>query len=218
MSDNGSATAAIGKEDLDSYLFEAVRQALAAGKSASTWAAGLLASAGEGDLTLEEGATITIPSHTGTYDGVLTIGPGDAGNGSDDDFVIANTNGSIGINVGGGNVVVTAAQLSTTTSLRVANDISIGAGTIQAENALAIGTVAGAGNITLTGGDLSFAVGAQAARKVPIVNVHATDAPGATDDITAGYRVGDLWLRVSTTKLYVCSDNTGTAAVWNILN
>ena len=48
--------------------------------------------------------------------------------------------------------------------------------------------------------------------------IDSDTAPAVTDDITKGFVIGSRFLRVSTAKLYFCSDNTAGAAVWNILN
>jgi septal ring-binding cell division protein DamX len=45
-------------------------------------------------------------------------------------------------------------------------------------------------------------------------NFSATTVPGASDDTTQGYAVGSLWYNTSSTLLYICSDSTGSAAVW----
>jgi hypothetical protein len=42
----------------------------------------------------------------------------------------------------------------------------------------------------------------------------STVAPGATDDETLGYRVGDTWTDTVTPGFYVLVDATATAAVW----
>jgi hypothetical protein len=43
----------------------------------------------------------------------------------------------------------------------------------------------------------------------------ATAAPTTAADTTAGYAVGQRWLNTSTGKVYVCVDNTASAAVWD---
>ena len=45
-------------------------------------------------------------------------------------------------------------------------------------------------------------------------NFGATTVPNSTNDTTEGYAVGSLWYNTSTTLLYICSDSTGSAAVW----
>lgn len=50
---------------------------------------------------------------------------------------------------------------------------------------------------------------------IPIVL--STSAPAVTDDIDQGYRKGQLWLHTTGPALYICSDNTNGAAVWNVL-
>lgn len=50
------------------------------------------------------------------------------------------------------------------------------------------------------------------------VHRHATDAPTVNNDASNGVANDDLWLRVSTKKLYVCIDATTGAADWVILN
>lgn len=85
----------------------------------------------------------------------------------------------------------------------------------------ALKAVIGLGTITAAGLALTDDATAAAQRvtlSVPQVHVAASAAPAITDDIDLGYIPGDLWLRVSTAKLYVLSDNTDGAAVWNILN
>lgn len=49
-------------------------------------------------------------------------------------------------------------------------------------------------------------------------NYEATTAPGVSNDITQGYKVGSDWLNTSTGKWYKCRDNSEGAAVWDILN
>ena len=39
-------------------------------------------------------------------------------------------------------------------------------------------------------------------------------APGATDDYSAGFRVGSIWYDTVGTTLYTCVDPTTGAAVW----
>ncbi|RMH16936.1 MAG: hypothetical protein D6698_08995, partial [Gammaproteobacteria bacterium] len=41
--------------------------------------------------------------------------------------------------------------------------------------------------------------------------------PTATDDSSAGYIIGSLWVNTSTQKAFVCVDNTASAAVWQQL-
>lgn len=85
----------------------------------------------------------------------------------------------------------------------------------------ALKAVLGLGTITAAGIALADDATAAAQRvtlSVARTNVSASAAPGATDDVDAGYIPGDLWLRVSTAKLYVCSVNTASGATWNILN
>jgi hypothetical protein len=45
----------------------------------------------------------------------------------------------------------------------------------------------------------------------------ATTAPTANDDVTLGYIIGSMWFDVTNHKLYMCEDNTDTAAVWRLL-
>ena len=45
----------------------------------------------------------------------------------------------------------------------------------------------------------------------------ATAAPTANDDVTLGYIIGSMWFDVTNHKLYMCEDNTDTAAVWRQL-
>tara|TARA_Y100000592_G_scaffold41962_2_gene66649 strand:+ start:7373 stop:9100 length:1728 start_codon:yes stop_codon:yes gene_type:complete len=43
----------------------------------------------------------------------------------------------------------------------------------------------------------------------------ATSAPSATDDSSAGYQVGSVWIDVTNDKAYFCVDATASNAVWN---
>lgn len=45
-------------------------------------------------------------------------------------------------------------------------------------------------------------------------NPSATTAPIATDDSTAGFGVGSLWVDNTNQNYYTCIDNTAAAAVW----
>ena len=45
----------------------------------------------------------------------------------------------------------------------------------------------------------------------------ATD-PGATNDSTEQYLVGSRWVNTSTGRLFLCTDNTATAATWELVN
>jgi len=44
--------------------------------------------------------------------------------------------------------------------------------------------------------------------------LNATVKPSATDDSTAGFEVGSLWVDVIANAFYICVDATATAAVW----
>ncbi len=46
------------------------------------------------------------------------------------------------------------------------------------------------------------------------VNLTATTAPTATDDSTAGYSVGSIWIDVTNDRAYTCVDATASAAIW----
>lgn len=48
-------------------------------------------------------------------------------------------------------------------------------------------------------------------------NTTTTD-PTTSSDTTAGYAVGSVWLNTSTRNLFVCTDSTSSAAVWQSLN
>ncbi|VAX15360.1 hypothetical protein MNBD_NITROSPINAE04-1962 [hydrothermal vent metagenome] len=48
-------------------------------------------------------------------------------------------------------------------------------------------------------------------------NFSATIAPVATDDSGAGYSVGSLWIDTTDDRIYICLDNTATAALWREL-
>lgn len=47
-----------------------------------------------------------------------------------------------------------------------------------------------------------------------IHNLSAAAAPTANDDTGDGYAVGSLWINTTADTVYVCVDNTSTAAVW----
>ena len=44
----------------------------------------------------------------------------------------------------------------------------------------------------------------------------STSSPTATDDSTGGYSVGSRWWNSNSNVLYICEDNTASAAVWEI--
>lgn len=46
-------------------------------------------------------------------------------------------------------------------------------------------------------------------------NFAATSAPTASDDSTAGYSVGSVWVDVNTDTSYTCVDATPGSAIWN---
>ena len=45
-------------------------------------------------------------------------------------------------------------------------------------------------------------------------NVTATSNPTTTDDVAAGYAPGSIWLNTSTNRIFICVNNTSSAAVW----
>lgn len=49
-------------------------------------------------------------------------------------------------------------------------------------------------------------------------NLTATSDPTATDDVGDGYAAGSLWLNTTSGALFVCTDNTSSAAVWDQIN
>ena len=49
---------------------------------------------------------------------------------------------------------------------------------------------------------------------IPVSKYDATVDPTATDDSESGYLVGSHWFNDTTKGLFVCTDNTATAAVW----
>lgn len=64
-------------------------------------------------------------------------------------------------------------------------------------------------------GFLRIAAGASSAVKY---NLAATAAPGISDDTSAGYVIGSLWVDTTNDKVYMCTDNTVGAAVWKELS
>ena len=48
-------------------------------------------------------------------------------------------------------------------------------------------------------------------------NLAATAAPTATDDNSAGYSVGSLWCDTSNDNVYVCIDDSASAAIWRLM-
>ena len=54
------------------------------------------------------------------------------------------------------------------------------------------------------------------ARETELIYKFAS-APTATDDVNAGYELGDDWLDTSTGITYTCVDNTASAAVWGTI-
>jgi len=46
-------------------------------------------------------------------------------------------------------------------------------------------------------------------------NLTATVAPSITDDTSAGYSVGSIWVDVTSDQSYLCVDSTAGSAVWN---
>ncbi len=48
-------------------------------------------------------------------------------------------------------------------------------------------------------------------------NLTATTAPTTTDDSADGYAAGSVWLDVTNKNVYVCYDNTASAAVWGAM-
>ena len=45
-------------------------------------------------------------------------------------------------------------------------------------------------------------------------NVTATSNPTVADDVAAGYAPGSIWINTSTNRVFVCVNNTSSAAVW----
>jgi len=45
-------------------------------------------------------------------------------------------------------------------------------------------------------------------------NVTATSNPTLTDDVVAGYAPGSVWLNTSTSRIFICVNNTSSAAIW----
>lgn len=52
----------------------------------------------------------------------------------------------------------------------------------------------------------------------PTSNYSAATAPTVDDDTTEGYAVGSRWVDTTTNAIYLCSDPSAAAAVWNLLN
>lgn len=48
----------------------------------------------------------------------------------------------------------------------------------------------------------------------PFSNYEATNAPTSHNDSTQGYVVGSFWLNQTSQVLYICADNTSSAALW----
>lgn len=46
----------------------------------------------------------------------------------------------------------------------------------------------------------------------------SVDIPTVNDDISTGYLIGDIWVRTTNDKVYLCADNTDGAAVWVEVN
>ena len=85
--------------------------------------------------------------------------------------------------------------------------------TIVQSGGTSIGALLAANNLS----DLLDAATARTNLAVPRMNT-STSAPGVNDDTTAGYAVGSQWYRTGTNIiLYVCSDASAGAAVWNIV-
>lgn len=45
-------------------------------------------------------------------------------------------------------------------------------------------------------------------------NLSASVGPGATDDNTAGYSIGSMWINTTDNRIYFCIDNATSAAYW----
>jgi hypothetical protein len=56
---------------------------------------------------------------------------------------------------------------------------------------------------------------ASAVRGLPKSNLSAILSPSATDDSSAGYSVGSIWVDTALDKAFTCVDSTIGAAVWS---
>lgn len=51
-------------------------------------------------------------------------------------------------------------------------------------------------------------------RELQLVGVQSVSDPVVTDDSTKGYKIGHLWANLTSKNIFLCTDNTATAAVW----
>lgn len=56
--------------------------------------------------------------------------------------------------------------------------------------------------------------GAQFLYRLPMHNIAGTGAPTASNDASANYAPGSIWVDRTNDVVYVCVDNTSGAAVW----
>lgn len=80
-------------------------------------------------------------------------------------------------------------------------------------------TIPGGNDIVLTGyrGALLFCENSQWSVVCAIAtkaNLTATSDPGTGDDTGDGYAVGSLWINAARDRIWICVDNTATAAIW----
>ena len=73
----------------------------------------------------------------------------------------------------------------------------------------------GTGATTLTGTLIGNGTSAVTALKSELAK---TTAPTATDDSGSGYVVGSMWIDTTNKEVFMCVDNTSTAAVWKMIS
>lgn len=135
--------------------------------------------------------------------GSLLVG---GGSGTGSALALGTLNQVLRVNAAG-----TALEYATLT----AADIQYGAGTV-ADSLDTIATITdftstGTGIRDLTSTDLASAID-EVASKAVFVNRAKTADPTATDDVDAGYAIGDIWINGG--KIFIAESVTADAAVW----